>query len=257
MLRAVTHPLTRAERQAQTRQELLDAAARVFVRRGLQGSTVQEISAEAGYTRGAFYSNFKSKDELFVELLHERVYTRYTSMTEAALRDPQHAPTLRQTGETLASFLDKPEDRWLWRLWFECLAQAGRDEQLRELASTFWRDNRAGLTALIEIGAPGRRERAKAIASAMIALDIGLAIQNFVDPEDAPLELYPELYVLLFEPLFPGRPSAAASAPSKQVAASRQTPSRPRGRPRKSSPEPRSPAVGRKTRSPANRAPRS
>jgi hypothetical protein len=36
---------------------------------------------------------------------------------------------------------------------------------------------------------------------ALIALDIGLAIQHFVDPEDAPLDLYPELYVLLFSPL--------------------------------------------------------
>src|SRR2546423_7431059 len=133
----LTTRLTRAERQAQTRRELLDAAARVFVRRGFQGSSVEEIAAEAGYTRGAFYSNFRSKEELFVELLRDRVYTRYTSMTQDALRDPEHAPTLAQTGEMLASFLTHPEDRWLWRLWFECLAQAGRDDQLRELASTF------------------------------------------------------------------------------------------------------------------------
>lgn len=204
MLRPVNRPLTRAERQAQTRQELLDAAARVFVRRGLQGSTVQEISAEAGYTRGAFYSNFKSKEELFVELLHQRVYTRYTSMTDAAVRDPQHALTLEQTGEVLASFQAKTEDRWLWRLWFECLAQAGRDEQLRELASTFWRGNRAGITKLVGRGMPDLSERAKAIATAMIALDIGLAIQHFVDPDDVPLDVYPELYVLLFGPLFGG-----------------------------------------------------
>jgi AcrR family transcriptional regulator len=205
MLRPLKQRLTRAERQAQTRQDLLDAAARVFVRRGLQGSSVQEISAEAGYTRGAFYSNFKSKEELFVELLHQRVYTRYTSMTDDALRDSRRTPTLRQTGERLASFLDKPEDRWLWRLWFECLAQAGRDEKLRELASSFWRGNRAGMTKLIERGVPELGEQAKAIATAMIALDIGLAIQNFVDPDDAPLDLYPELYVLLFASLFPGR----------------------------------------------------
>ena len=205
----MTRPPTRAERQAQTRQELLDAAARVFVRRGLQGSTVQEISAEAGYTRGAFYSNFKSKEELFIELLHQQVYTRYTSMTDAALRDPEQVPTLRQTGEKLASFLAESDDRWLWRLWFECLAQAGRDEKLRKLASTFWRGNRAGMTKLIKHGAPEHAERAKAIASAMIALDIGLAIQNFVDPDDAPLDLYPELYVLLFGPLFGGRGSGA------------------------------------------------
>lgn len=191
-----TQRLTRAERQAQTRRELLDAAARVFVRRGFAGSSVEEISAEAGYTRGAFYSNFSSKNELFVELLHDRVYARYTQMTQEGLHD--RPPTLKETGERLAAIQADPEGRWIWRLWFECLAQAGRDEELRELASTFWSGNRKRLTALIETAMPHQKDRAKAIATALIALDIGLAIQHFVDPDDVPLDLYPELYELLF-----------------------------------------------------------
>jgi AcrR family transcriptional regulator len=188
--------LTRAERQAQTRRELLDAAARVFIQRGFTGASVEEISAEAGYTRGAFYSNFRSKNELFVELLHDRVYARYTAMTVEGLHD--RPPTLKETGERLAEIQANPEGRWLWRLWFECLAQAGRDEDLRKLAESFWRGNREGTTKLVEIAWPHHKPRAKAIASALIALDIGLAIQHFVDPDDVPLDLYPELYVLLF-----------------------------------------------------------
>jgi AcrR family transcriptional regulator len=193
--------LTRAERQAQTRQELLDAAARVFVRRGFQGSSVEEISAEAGYSRGAFYSNFKSKDEVLVELLRDRVYTRYTNMVQEALEDLQRAPTLRELGEILAGMQAEGDGRWLWRLWLECLAQAGREEAVRNLAATFWRDNRAGTAMLIKQAAPQQADRAKAISTALIAMDIGLAIQNFVDPEDVPLDLYPELFVLLFSPL--------------------------------------------------------
>ena len=191
--------LTRADRQAQTRQELLDAAARVFVKRGFTGSSVEEISAEAGYTRGAFYSNFRSKNELFVELLHDRVYARYTEMTQEGLRD--RPPTLKETGERLAAIQANPEGRWIWRLWFECLAQAGRDEELRELAASFWHGNRERIAKLIQTALPHQNDRAKAIASGLIALDIGLAIQHFVDPEDVPLDLYPELYVLLFGPL--------------------------------------------------------
>jgi AcrR family transcriptional regulator len=191
--------LTRSERQAQTRRELLDAAARVFVKRGFTGSSVEEISAEAGYTRGAFYSNFRSKNELFIELLHDRVYTRYTEMTQEGLAG--RPPTLRETGEMLAAIQANPEGRWIWRLWFECLAQAGRDEELRELAATFWKGNRERIAKLIEIAQPHHRDGAKAIATAMIALDIGLAIQHFVDPDGAPLDFYPELYVLLFGPL--------------------------------------------------------
>jgi AcrR family transcriptional regulator len=191
--------LTRAERQARTRQELLDAAARVFVKRGFTGSSVEEISAEAGYTRGAFYSNFRSKNELFVELLHDRVYTRYTEMTQEGLQG--RPPTLRETGEMLAAIQAKAEGRWIWRLWFECLAQAGRDEELRELAATFWRGNRERIAKLIESVLPHHKDRAKAIATALIAVDIGLAIEHFVDPDEVPLDLYPELYVLLFSPL--------------------------------------------------------
>ena len=191
--------LTRAERQVQTRQELLDAGARVFIKRGFTGSSVEEISAEAGYTRGAFYSNFRSKNELFVELLHDRVYTRYTEMAEEGLGG--HPSTPRKTGEMLAAIQAKTEGRWIWRLWFECLAQAGRDEELRELAATFWRGNRKLMTELIETTVPHRKDQAKAIATSLIALDIGLAIQHFVDPAEAPLDLYPELYALLFNPI--------------------------------------------------------
>lgn len=193
--------LTRAERQAQTRQELLDAAARVFVRRGFQGSSVEEISAEAGYTRGAFYSNFKSKDEVLVELLRAHVYTGYNNMVQEGLADLQRVPTLHDLGEILAGMQASTDGNWLWRLWLECLAQAGRDESVRELAATFWRDNRAGIATLIERGAPEQTTRAKAISTALIALDIGLAVQHFVDQDDVPLDLYPELFVLLFAPL--------------------------------------------------------
>ncbi len=95
----------------------------------------------------------------------------------------------------------KPQDRWLFRLWLECLAQAGRDENLRELAVGFWRGNRARDAEIIAREAPTQAAHAKALATAVIALDIGLAIQHHVDPEDVPLELYPELYTALFSSL--------------------------------------------------------
>ncbi|WP_295010523.1 TetR/AcrR family transcriptional regulator [uncultured Microbacterium sp.] len=51
-----------------TRARLLDAAAQVFAEEGLDGATVEAVCERAGFTRGAFYSNFASKDELFLEL---------------------------------------------------------------------------------------------------------------------------------------------------------------------------------------------
>ncbi|WP_309065836.1 TetR/AcrR family transcriptional regulator [Microbacterium sp.] len=51
-----------------TRARLLDAAAEVFAEVGLEGATVEAVCERAGFTRGAFYSNFDSKDELFLTL---------------------------------------------------------------------------------------------------------------------------------------------------------------------------------------------
>jgi AcrR family transcriptional regulator len=61
--------LTREESRDQTRQRLLEAAAVVIAKKGLAATSVEDIAAHAGYTRGAFYSNFKSKHDLFIELL--------------------------------------------------------------------------------------------------------------------------------------------------------------------------------------------
>ena len=69
-------PLTPDRRRAMTRQHLLDGAAIVFARNGFHGSTLDEVAATAGFSKGAVYSNFKSKDDLFLELFHERVETR-------------------------------------------------------------------------------------------------------------------------------------------------------------------------------------
>jgi AcrR family transcriptional regulator len=195
--------LTRKEKQEKTRQRLLDAAEQVFLRRGLQGSSVEEITTEAGFTRGAFYSNFKSKDELFVELLHARVYDRYAEMAEEAQRQPgTPRERLRWGIERVRDVQKGEEGNWLFRLWLECLTQAARDEEFRKLAATFWSGNRAVLSeqtkaTFDELGGepplpPGQ------IATAMIALDVGLAVQHLVDPDEVPLDLYVPLFDLLF-----------------------------------------------------------
>ena len=61
--------MTHAERKEQTRERLLEAARTMFVKKGLAATSVRDIAEEAGYTRGAFYSNFDDRLELLLELL--------------------------------------------------------------------------------------------------------------------------------------------------------------------------------------------
>jgi len=197
---SATPRLTRAERRAQTRAALLDAATRVFVERGFTGTSVEAIVAEAGYTRGAFYSNFSSKEELFIALLQERGFEMARSVARESV-----GMTPSEVGARAAAVHTHTAE-WMIRLFLEVLAHAGRHPETRRLAAGFWSGTR-------EIGAEQiRRFYAEAgreppadpseIASAFIALDVGLTLQRYVDAEAVSLDAYPRLFELLFGPLY-------------------------------------------------------
>ena len=70
------------EKTAQTRMRLLNSAEAIFARDGFEAAKLEEIAADAGYTRGALYANFDSKEELFMELLAEEVERRMARASE-------------------------------------------------------------------------------------------------------------------------------------------------------------------------------
>jgi AcrR family transcriptional regulator len=194
--------MTRAARRAQTRAALLDAAARIFVDRGFAGTSVEAIAAEAGYTRGAFYSNFATKEELFVALLQERgvEWARNLARESAGL-------TPAEVGAYAAAVHAQPGAEWMTRLFLEVLAHAGRDPETRRLAAGFWSGTRdIGAEQIRRVYAAAGREPPadpSEIASAFIALHDGLALQHYVDPDAVSLDSYPRLFELLFAPLYP------------------------------------------------------
>lgn len=65
--------LSRQEAQAQTRERLIEAAKRLFIQRGFAGTSLRDIAEEAGYSQGAFYSNFSCKEAVMLELLKRHV----------------------------------------------------------------------------------------------------------------------------------------------------------------------------------------
>jgi AcrR family transcriptional regulator len=81
---------TRDEQREDTRRRLLDAARREFLRRGFHGASLDLVAEEAGFTKGAVYSRFASKADLFLALLDERITTRIAEMEAIAARE--HGP---------------------------------------------------------------------------------------------------------------------------------------------------------------------
>lgn len=84
-------PVTTAvsTRRAQTRDRLLDAAVALFAEKGVLGASVEEICERAGFTRGAFYSNFDSKDGLVLAAVERKGTEIYRSATEAVNSVPE------------------------------------------------------------------------------------------------------------------------------------------------------------------------
>jgi AcrR family transcriptional regulator len=83
---------TRVERKARTRSELLDAAERLFSEQGFHATSVDAVADAAGYTKGAVYSNFASKEDLFFAIYERRVDAAVTEI-ESRLADAGDDPT--------------------------------------------------------------------------------------------------------------------------------------------------------------------
>lgn len=83
-------------RRRETRGRLLDAAAEVFTEEGLHGATVEQVCTRAGFTRGAFYSNFSSKEELFLATLQQQYELRAAQVASRAEELIPHLQACRE-----------------------------------------------------------------------------------------------------------------------------------------------------------------
>jgi len=100
-------PVPVTARRAQTQDRLMAAAARVFAERGIIGASVEEICEAAGFTRGAFYSNFTDKDSLVLALIRQSVKAQYTAAEQAIAQTkatPGHPDAADLVSSALAAF---------------------------------------------------------------------------------------------------------------------------------------------------------
>jgi AcrR family transcriptional regulator len=128
-----TETLTRREKQQRTRKSLLHAAAQMFCKRGLEGTSIDEVAQAAGYTKGAFYANFKSKEELFLVMLDENFSEELDRLDKllAGTHEP-HEEALAAA----ADFIQLATDEEWHKLSFEFLAYAARNEEFRQELAT-------------------------------------------------------------------------------------------------------------------------
>ncbi len=91
---SLSTPVGASARRERTRQRLREAAVRVIAERGMGGASVEEICERAGFTRGAFYSNFASKEDLCLDLLRQHLleHTVRAQQALASAADDDRGP---------------------------------------------------------------------------------------------------------------------------------------------------------------------
>ena len=178
-------PLTPERRRAMTRQHLLKAAAIVFARKGFHGATLDEVAATAGFSKGAVYSNFKSKDDLFLELLDDRINRQFAVVSEiletGSREREEQFPRIR---EIFRSDMFWSED--FITLWLEFVLYARRNPEAQAKLTASVKRSRAQVQALIEheyamLGASSSYPTAD-LAEIALALFNGLGIDRLVNP---------------------------------------------------------------------------
>ncbi|RLP74543.1 TetR/AcrR family transcriptional regulator [Mycetocola tolaasinivorans] len=114
-------PVIESARRKRTRDRLIDAAYEVFAEYGIATATVEQIAERAGFTRGAFYSNFESKEELFFALADRENQVRFDRL-EAGLTEylPENGRiSTDQISSIVRDFLGLQPDNRSW-----CLMQS-------------------------------------------------------------------------------------------------------------------------------------
>jgi AcrR family transcriptional regulator len=184
------------------RRRLLDAALEVFAERGFDTANLDQVAASAGLSKGAIYSNFTSKDDLFYAMMSEQVLVRVESVrTALAARtaygyEPQN---LRDIGGLLTEAFTEQRE---WRLVFlDFWRRAIRDDDVRTRFIAHRRTMRDaivdGVRQILGEDPPLGDFTVDDVVTVVLALSNGLAIEQYIDPNAVSDDLFGRVLVQL------------------------------------------------------------
>ena len=204
--------LSRLQRQEQTRSQLLEAALRVFLRRGFHGASLDEIADEAGYTTGAVYSNFKGKDDLFLAVLDAEAQRRFPLHTELMLRAGSLEEGLRASAREMTQYA-REHPGWTG-VYVEFWTHASRRPELRRrVAEQHERllDTVGGLVAEwathwgVEFRLP-----TKEVVRGIYAISRGMGLEALLADEPSAMHQFEEMFLAYAMGLIKARPAMGA-----------------------------------------------
>ena len=184
------------------RRRLLDAALEVFAERGFDTANLDQVAAAAGLSKGAIYSNFTSKDDLFYAMMAEQVLARVESIRTAldfgAVEVRDHRD-LREIGDLLTEAFTEQRE---WRMVFlDFWHRAVRDDDVRTRFIAHRQTMREAIAASVEEFLEGEPPASgftvDDVVTVVLALSNGLAIEQYVDPSTVSADLFGRVLVRL------------------------------------------------------------
>jgi AcrR family transcriptional regulator len=174
-----------------TRDKLFEAAARVFEEQGINAASIEAIAAAAGYTRGAFYSNFDGKDELIVAMLEDHVeqsIKRCLDLLAKHKSPADYLEALRHMDRTQQDPLGRSPLLHMEMILFVARAEKRRPELAKRL-----RARRQMVTEIVAITSrqSGRNfENPAWVGAILLALNDGFSLHRLIDPETTPADSF-------------------------------------------------------------------
>ena len=169
----------------QRREEIFEAALRSFNQSGYYQTSIQQIAAEAGLSKGGIYHHFKSKKDLVIQLFRNRVNSYFDSLTAELGSQADAAQSLHVLVEKSGEIFQAHEP--ILRFCLEFVAMSSRETDFREEVAAMYRHRVEVIAALIREGIKKgtfKKVDAEAVARALYFLSMGFFLSYFTGPLD-------------------------------------------------------------------------
>lgn len=184
--------LTQKERKQETRQMLLESAAETFAQLGFHGASVDKIAEFAGFSKGAVYAHFESKEELFLALLEQQIQS-HVNLIHEVWDKQQSFDHVIENIDNYFHLVSKKSRIWSI-LSMEFLLYAMRDESVREKWATLIIESVDKISKIIEQMMAEKNYEctlsSEELAWTIMSLENGMAIFSSITGERTPPNLY-------------------------------------------------------------------
>jgi AcrR family transcriptional regulator len=197
--------LTRQESKTLTQEKILGAAAKLFARRGVAGASIEEIAETAGFSRGAFHANFKSKDDLFLTLVEKHIQAMTAEIHELIAASHSAEETLKNLRAAYSCYRGADRDAFL--LLTEAQLYAMRNPRFGKKLCALLGSINDELIASVEKVQEKLKSKDSISAEQLVligfAFSHGMTLHSLMDPERYSDSLVSDSTRFVFDRVFP------------------------------------------------------